>query len=147
MHSKGSLGFILFRAVRDSCSEEVACEQRPGEVKECACRCLGESFLQREPQSQGPRRESWRPTSLGEELARGAAWGPAPRAAGTLAFSLGGRGVLHGYVMQPELLWLQEKGTVVGRSRSREPPGEAAGHLQGRGEQWTQRDGLDSGCI
>lgn len=53
---------------------------------------LGDSFLRGESQSQGPRRESWRPTSLGrrgqEAQLRGAA--------GTPAFSLGGRGVLRG---------------------------------------------------
>lgn len=89
---------------------------------------LEDSFLQREPQSQeGPRRESWRPTSLGRSEQEGLR-GEQPRRPRERW-----RWLWVGGASCMELPWLQEEGTVVGKSRSRGPHGEAAGRLQGRG--------------
>lgn len=44
MQSEGNLGLVLFRVVRDSCFDEVVCEQRPREVKECGMQISGGEF-------------------------------------------------------------------------------------------------------
>lgn len=85
-----------------------------------ACRYLGESFQEGEPQGEGGRRSSRRPASLQTSEREGVQWeqlsGPTVR---LLTFSL-----------LPELLLLQEAKAVVARAEA-EPSKETAGGPQG----------------